>query len=196
MIPSSPVVVTPPAEEPVTLAEAKRHLRVDATDEDVLIGSLIQAAREWAENYCNRTFVTTVLRIGRDDFRLGLSDAIELPRGPVQSIGSVLYFDVDGVQRAWSSSGYTVVAGAAPSQLVLTTGGAWPITRSPGGGVQITYTAGYGNAAAVPASIKQAMLLLIGHWYAARENVALTGIPTELPFGAAALLGPHRIRYC
>ena len=76
---------TPPAVEPVTLSEAKAHLRVDATDDDAYIITLISAAREWCEQYLDRTLVLTQWTMRMEEFP---EEEIELPRPPVASSGT------------------------------------------------------------------------------------------------------------
>jgi uncharacterized phiE125 gp8 family phage protein len=77
--------LTPPAVEPVTLAEAKQHLRVDTDTDDGYISSLITAAREWCEAYCDETFIHAQYRMTLDSFPI----EIELPRPPMATSGTV-----------------------------------------------------------------------------------------------------------
>jgi hypothetical protein len=62
------VRVTEPAVNPVTLEEAKAHLRIDSDAEDDLISALITAATRWAEDYCDRTFCYTQWKMSVDSF--------------------------------------------------------------------------------------------------------------------------------
>ena len=173
------VLVAGPALEPVSLTEAKLHLRVDGNDENTLVTALIAAARQAAESYTRRAFVTQTWRYTCD--RLG--SAFTLPWQPVQSVDEVA---VDG----------TVIPEAS-YELDAATGRLRPLVPYVAmtlGGVAVEYTAGYGDTAAdVPAPLRQAMLLMIGHWYEHREAVITGPISTELPLTARALLAPYRV---
>jgi len=166
-----------PAAEPLLLADVKLHLRVEHNADDALITALIQAAREQAEDYTGRALITQTWALTDD----APTDPLLLPRWPALSIVSV-------TDDAVATSAYTSYLGDE-AQLVPTSG--W------GGTVIVTYTAGYGAAgSAVPAALKQWMLLQIGQWYENREGVAVVGaasVPQRLPF-VDALLSPYRIR--
>lgn len=186
-------VVTPPTEEPVSLAEAKAHLRVDGSDEDALIASLISAARSMCEDLAGRAFVTQTLCAYPDGFP-DCGGAIKVPRPMLQSITSVEYYDVDGALQTLATTVYEADAIAEPGEVVLLPGQTWPdVQAERRNAVRITYVAGYGNAAAVDARAKQAMLMLIAHWYENREATITGGMNTavsaEIQLGLNALLG-------
>lgn len=183
-------VVTPPAEEPLTLAEAKAHLRVDGSDQDPLIAALIGVAREHAEAITRRALVTQTLRLTLDCFA---GWDIELPRAPLRSVTSIQYVDTDGATQTLSSAIYRVDAAAEPGRITPAFGEVWPATRAVTGAVIITFVAGFGAAAAVPQTIKQAMLLAIGHWYEHAEEVITGTIVASTPMGFDALLWPNRV---
>jgi len=182
-------VVTPPAAEPVLLATAKAHLRVDGTDENDLITALIVAARQYVENYCGVALITQTLKLSLDSF----ADKIRLPRSPVTSITQIAYVDTTGATITVLLAANTLWRlGADSMQSVLTPyfGTAWPTTAAVPAAVQITYTAGYGAAGtAVPGAITQAMLLMIGHWYKNREAVSEEQF--KVPMAVDALLAPY-----
>lgn len=176
-----------PTEEPVSLAEAKAHLRVTSTDEDTLIGALIVAARQWCESWTGRQFVTATWRLSLDRFPCWM---VELPKPTLQSVSAIVYDAADGVATTLSGSTYRVDADSEPARITPAYGLIWPVTRWQTSAVRITYVAGYGAAAAVPLAIRQAMLLLVGHWYANREAVASGTVGTEIALTAQALLTP------
>ena len=165
-------VTVAPSVEPVTLAEAKLHLRVDGTDEDSLITALIVAARQAAEHETGRSLVTQTLRLTLDAFPA--DGGIELLRGPVQSITQVQYIDAAGATQTFTSSLYVLdnASEYAAHYLRLAFNAVWPATRDQANAVWVDYAAGYGNAAAVPQAIKQWVLLAIGDMYANRERSA------------------------
>ncbi len=176
---------TPPAVEPITLAEAKLHLRVDLDDDDDLITSLIVAARQVCEGRLRRALVTQVWDLTLCGFPE--CGPIRVPLPPLVSVGSVKYRDGAGVQQTLSGSVYVVAAGT-PGAIHLADGQSWPTTQEHPEAVTVRFTAGYGAAAAVPDCIKAAMKLLIGHWYENREAVNVGNITSEVPMAVTALL--------
>jgi uncharacterized phiE125 gp8 family phage protein len=171
-------LITAPAAEPVSLVEAKAHLRVDVTDDDTLITALIVAAREAAEHITGRSLMPATWELALD----GFVDAIDLPRPPLLSITSVKYVDTSGDQQTVANGAWMLDSYSEPGRLMPSYGECWPATRAQANAVLIRYTAGYANAAAVPQQIKNWMLLRIGMLYENRESV-VTGVTlTELPY--------------
>lgn len=179
------VQTSAPAAEPVTLAEAKLHLRVDGGDEDALIGSLVTAARQTCESASGRSFVTQTWKLTLDHFRGWL---IELPRPPLQSVTSIVYVDPAGVSQTLSASLYEVDVTSPTGTVAPIWSGYWPATQYKRQAVAITYVAGYGAASAVPEAIKAAIKLLVGHYYENREAVVTGMTASELPLGVGSLL--------
>lgn len=143
-----------PASEPVSLAEAKAALRLDGTADDSLVGGLITAARESAENYTGRAFVTQTWRMVLPSFPCGTDRRIYLPKPPVQSVTSVTYVDSDGVTQALSPASYTFVDDGHCPYIVEAYGETWPSARAQDDAVTVTFVAGY---SAVPEAIKTAI---------------------------------------
>jgi uncharacterized phiE125 gp8 family phage protein len=154
-------VITGPASEPITLTEAKTHLRVDGTDSDTIITSLIKQAREYAEDYQNKKYITQTLELVLDKFPD--DDYIEFVNTtPVQSITSVKYFDTDGTDYTFDSANYALDTDSFVNKLHLKYQKLWPTTiLQPYNGVRIRFICGYGEASAVPETFKQAMLIHI-----------------------------------
>jgi uncharacterized phiE125 gp8 family phage protein len=189
-------VVTEPQEEPVTLAEAKAHCRVLHSAEDDLLSALIVAARQHVEQVTWRALVTQVRQVTLDrwpsSWRDG-TDAIALPGGTVSEVGSVKYTGSNGAEVTLDPSGYHAALAGDRPLVYPAWGTVWPTTRDEREAVRVQYTTGYGAAADVPQGLKQAMLLLIGHWYANREASVVGTITAELPQAVGALLAPYRL---
>lgn len=193
-------VATQPAVEPVTLAEAKQHLRVDISDDDTYIGALITAARQWVEEYVDRALVSQQLTMRLDSFPY----EFELPRPPMASSGTltattITYtLDPGGSGTATlttttlSASTYRVDREDTPGRIRTVYGGTWPSHLSDPNAVAVTWWAGYGaEGSNVPAAIRHAMLMLIGHFY--ERRLAADSVPaTEVPFGVKALLDSQK----
>ena len=190
---------TQPAVEPVTLAEAKSHLRVDTSDDDAYIIGLIRAAREWVEQYLDRTLVHTQWVMRFDRFPPDSTADIELPRPPVATGGTatavtVAYTLEAGTTAAFSTNLFRVDRDATPGAVKTNYGETWPPHREDDNSVSVTWWAGYGSSGAdVPVAIRHAMLMLCSHWYETRGAATMTGAaPQDVPFGVKALLNTQR----
>lgn len=172
-------ITTPPASEPVTATEAKLHCRVDHSTEDDLFARLIEVARIQCEDISGRAFITRTLTAYLDNWPY--MTRFELPYPPLASITSVKYYDDQGgAAVTFDSANYQVDTNSEPGRFALKNTATWPsVDLREINGVEIIYTAGYGDADDVPARYKQAMLLMIGDMYENREgNVVQQGIST------------------
>lgn len=174
--------------EPITLAEAKMHLRVDHADEDAYISARITAVRQAAEHAMQRTLLQTTWQLVRDDFAPALR--LEYPR--IIAVQSLQYLDEAGALQTLDPADYTVDTISEPGYVVPAYGKAWPATRAEINAVRVTYTAGYGTAPeSVPAPIRQWLLLHLEHAYRNRGAVASAGLQ-PLPY-ADRLLDVGRV---
>jgi phage conserved hypothetical protein, phiE125 gp8 family len=186
------VLTTPPAAEPVSLPEAKAHLRVDAADDDSLITALITAAREYCEAFQNRAYVTQAWQLWLDAWPEG--SEIRIPRPPLQAVNGVKYYGADNTEYVLPPADYFVDTRSEPGRIVLAYGKSWPsVTLRPANAVCVEFVAGYGGADKMPQRVKQAMYLLIGHWYEHREAVLTGSISKEIEFAVNSLLWLDRV---
>lgn len=192
----TPIRMVAPAETPVTLAEAKAHLRVeqDDTHDDALIGALIDAATERLDGWSGilgRCMVTQTWRFDYPEFPgCGM---LRLPMGNVQSL-TVSYRDAAGDAQTLSSALYTVTADALGPVVALNDGEAWPGTATRPEAVFVTAVLGYGDAEDVPAPLKAAILLMVGDLYRFTETVT-AGSVAEVPMSMTVsnLIAPYRM---
>lgn len=179
-----------PTSEPVSLTEAKAHMRVDIGDDDTLISSLIKAAREYVEDASHRALMTQTWRLSLDQWPS--SDEILLPRPPLVSV-TITYTGSDNTVNTLGGSVYALDTDSEPARVKLVHGENWPsgtlATTSP---IKITYIAGYASAALVPQQFKQAILLLAAHWYENRETTLSGSIIRDIPFSVQALINLNR----
>ena len=179
--------LTSPAVEPVTVAEAKAHLRVDTSDDDTYIGTLITTAREWCEAYLDRTLINTQWRLRLQRFPTDSQYPITLPRPPVVSSGtatavSITYTHESGSTATLSTAQYRVQRFETPGRVTTVYGGTWPAGMEDNDAVQVTWWAGYGaTGSSVPAAIRNAILLYVHELYEKRGNA-------EPPDAARSLL--------
>ena len=200
-------LITPPAAEPVSLAEAKLHLRVDFDEDDALIQALISAARQAAEMLTQRQLVTARWRMVLDSFPgcglMGLpagqtftlpGHAILLTKSPVASVVEICYLHLAGVSQFMPSAHYTVDKACEPARITPVFGQIWPVALPQIGAVSVTFDAGYGSAADVPEGLKSWIKLRLGSLYAHREEVAsmARGRIDPLPF-VDGLLDPYKV---
>ena len=182
---------TAPAVEPVTLSEAKAHLRVDTADDDAYITGLIRAAREWVEQYLDRTLVHTQWVMRFDKFPADSTADIELPRPPVVASGTatavvVAYTLEDGTTASYGTSSFRVDRASTPGAVKTNYAQTWPPHRQDDNSVSVTWWAGYGASGSdVPQGVKNAMLLYINELYEKRGN-------GEPPAAAMALLDAYK----
>jgi uncharacterized phiE125 gp8 family phage protein len=177
---------TQPTFEPVTLGEAKAHLRVTHAEDDTYITHLITVARTHAERYLGgaipkQTWVWTL-------------DAwpvfpVDVPKPPLVSVVSFSYTDSAGITHDVSASDYTVDTENMPGRIYYEPPAAALADIK---GVRIEFEAGYKSADDIPADIRHAILLLVGHWYENREDVAPDRL-TIVPRCVDALLNPWRV---
>lgn len=155
-------------QSPVTLDEAKIHLRGVTTAEDRYVDALCLAATAFAEKFQNRTYVSRERVMVLDEF----PTVIRPPYPPLVSVTSIVYVDTDGDDQTLASANYRVDAVTEPGRITVAYGLSWPSIRSVTNAVTITYEAGYGTAAAVPDDVKAAIRLLVGHLFEHREAVS------------------------
>lgn len=178
-----------PASEPLSVDEVKEQIRLEISDDDIPILSMIIAARSHVEEYLQRALITQTWRLTLDDWYVW---EIRLPRPPLLAISSITYLDTGGTVQTLSSSIYRVSTDSQPGVVVPEWGEVWPPIRNQVDAIKITYTAGYGDASDVPQAIKHAMLMLIAHWYKNREAVS-PDAGQEVPLGVQNLLNPYRL---
>lgn len=171
-----------PTVEPVTLAEAKAHCRVDSTADDALIVGLITTARELVEDYIDRALVTQQLVMKFDKF----DSEVELPRPPMAAAGTatavtITYTIADGSTTTLPTTAYRVDRDAQPGRIRTIYNGSWPATLLDANAITVTWWAGYGSAADVPQRVKSAMLMTILELYEKRGD-------GQMPDGAKRLL--------
>jgi uncharacterized phiE125 gp8 family phage protein len=166
----------------VTTSEAKSHLRVDSADDDTLIGAQVAAATAWVEEYTGRQLVTATWLLTLDSFP-SAGEPIVLPRPPAATITSIVYTDSDETATTIDAANYTLDdSDDLRRHRILPVGGyLWPTNTRTYSGVAVTYTAGYGAAAAVPEIFKRAILLLVGDLYEQRETIVVGTSQSTIP---------------
>lgn len=187
-----PLILTAgPTVEPVALADAKAHLRIDGTAEDTLIASLVVTSRLHVEAAMGFALITQSWSCFLDTWPPG--PAVKLPMRPVQSIAAVRLYDENAVVTTLAPETYFLDGAGAPARLVRQGALVWPQPGRVANGIEVAFTAGYGDAAAdVPAPIRQAILLLVAHWYDNRSPLEIGALAKPAPDMVSELLAPYR----
>lgn len=193
----SDVIYTAPATEPLSLAEAKAHLRVTDTGEDGFILSCLKAAREQVEHDTRRGLITQTRQLYLDRFPSGCDEpshvigpeyAILIPRPPLVSISSITYIAADGTSTVLAADQYQVDIRNEPGRVKPAYGCSWPSTREVYNAVTVQYVCGW-SALTLPTTVKHLLRLWLGHFFENREPVVIGTIVNDLPFAMKALTG-------
>ena len=188
----APVRTIDPTAALVSLNDAKLHCRVDGNDEDALITNLVLSAVSYLDGYSGilgRALITQTWRVDYAAFE----DLMRLPVGNLISVLAVTYYDVNNAQQTLADTVYSSLSDTGGPFIGRKANQSWPATYTRPDAVRVTWTAGYGAAAAnVPMPIRQAVLLLVGHWYENRATVNVGNIVSAIPFTVDALLAPFR----
>lgn len=194
--------VTAPTVEPITLAQAKQHLRIAAADtsEDALITARIIAAREQVEHDTSRLVARATYDLGLD--ALPADGIIVPPVAPLSSVTSLTVYDVDDVGTVIDPAHFFVDADSVPPRVVLFADdeSEW----SPEAGVRdhrafvLRFVGGPDEASpgvpkASPAWAVQAIYLLLAHWHDNREAVVVGTIAAPLPVGYQHIIDTHAL---
>lgn len=183
-----------PDSEPITLAEAKAHLRVEADfeDDDAYITSLITVCRHYTEQMSGNIFKRQTWRLTLDAFPC----EIVLRRRPVTDVNSITYIDGDGATQTLDPALYQVDLSGFLARIRPAYGQSWPITRCQMGAVEVSFVAGADDTeAGIPEYWKQGVLLLLGHYYENREDAVIGVSVASLPRGYDALIGLDRVMH-
>jgi uncharacterized phiE125 gp8 family phage protein len=190
-------IITAATTEPITLAEARSHLRIEAFGsplahpDDAQITMMITSAREWCEQYTSMAFAVQTIEMAMDIF----PDEIELPLVPTNSITSVTYSDTANATQTLSNTTYLLDDYSKPNKLALTLNSKWPSTSEVTNNIKVRMVVG-NTSVTIPSPIKSAMLLLIGSLYENRqEDLQSSSRATfnSLPLGVYNLLQPYRL---
>lgn len=167
-------VITGPTEEPFSVDELQRHLRVTWDDENGMLDSYLTAVRASAEKILDLAFLAQTLEWAFDAFPVAECaewPAIELPRPPLQSVTSIAYVDPAGAPQVLSAGLYVVDTRSTPGRIVPAYGESWPAIREQPSGVVVRYIAGAATVADVPEDQRQMLRLAAATLYEFREGI-------------------------
>lgn len=184
-------VVVQPEAEPVTLAEAKAHLRLEEEVDDVMVERLIKVARMHVEKVCARGLVLQTVEVVGPRFPV---ERMKLPGGHLADSPNavVKYLDADGIEQTVDVGSYyaSSAENADKGPGFLYRSGTWPTVSTRADAVRVRYQVGWATPADVPGPIKHAVLLALSQMYEHRTPEITGTIATELSFSFKALLYP------
>lgn len=184
-------LITGPALEPVSLADVKAHLRVDGDDDDLLLQAAIVSARYHVETLTRRFLIEQTWRVYLDAWPR--KRIVRLPPAPLISVDAVTVYDANGDPQTVDPDDYEVDTAAVPGRVILAAAAPAPAARAVNG-IEIDVTVGYGPSSVdVPAALRQAVLMLVTHWYEHRGAVGHDLAVLVAPLGFEALVAPYRI---
>lgn len=184
------VLTSGPLVEPVTVSEAKAHLRIDASSEDVLLASLLLTSRLHIEAALGLALINQTWMLVLD--RWPADGTVEIPIAPLQAISVVRVRDAAGAATAIAPTSYLIDIASKPPRLV------WNAIAPPApgrfaNGIEIDVSVGFGaTAASVPAPLKHAILMLTAHWYEHRDPVEIGSPAARIPDAVSDLIQPFR----
>lgn len=189
------IVTVQPASEPVTLAQARTQLGMEAADtsKDTELNRWIAAAHRYVENALGYPIITQTRQTHLRGFPAS-NGAIWIGAGAELTVDSVTYYDSVGASTVLNSANYIVDTASLPAEVVPAVNYSWPATQTRPGAVVIEWTAGWADGDDVLAyapELIHAMLLLIGHWDLNREAVGT--VTREMEFAVSALLRNHQV---
>jgi len=181
-------LVTGPTTEPVSIGEAKDHCRITTAEEDGLLAGYILAARKYGEGYTRRAFMTQTW-----DYTIPcrFESQIDLPLPPLQSVTSVSYVDSNGSPQVLAANQYVVYTDGTAGYIKPAYNVTWPDVRHQDAAITVRFVAGWIEGQ-FPDDLRQALLLLTGHFYENREIVAIGTAVTDIPMSAETLLSGYR----
>lgn len=187
--PITPVLITGPTIEPVSLSEAKAWLRLDTIDEDGLVTALITAARLTVEAASRRLLMSQTWRLMMDYWPIGGTVKVQI--SPFKAILAARSYDIYGNSTAYDPTGFIVDKASEPARIMVANNIA-PVTGRPFAGIELDVQLGYGaNASDVPQPLRQAILLLVALWFENRGD-GIGGAGEPLPPAIKALITPYK----
>jgi len=180
--------LTEPATEPLSYSDVKAYLRLNDNSEEAFVTSLITVARQIVEGQIWRPLISQTWAMQFDYSEIG-TNIYNINKAPLLSVTDVKYYDEDDTLQTLAASQYEVDIYGSPARFRLIN---VPKLKDRMNALQLNFTCGYTNAAAVPSPIKQAMYLIIGHLYENRQDVVTGTQVHQIPDSSKYLLEPYR----
>jgi len=182
------ILLTAPAIEPLSVADAKAFLRVEHDDDDAIIAALISSARNHVEVLTRCGLITQTWRLILDEWPR--DGRIRLRLGPLRSVAAARIYDQANVATELDATCFIVDAATG---LIATPNGSLPAPGRSTAGIEIEVVIGFGTAADVPQTLLQAIRMIVAHWYENRGLVAIGQSVAMLPPSVNAMITSYRV---
>jgi uncharacterized phiE125 gp8 family phage protein len=182
----------------ISVADCKKHLQIEAIETyyDSDIEAYIRTAQEYVEEWTNLTLFQTTITAKWNRFPEAPVESLRLPAWPVSDVTSISYRNTEGTSINLSkTTDVQLSLQSVPSFVQPLPNSEWPETQIDRvDAVTIVFVAGYGTTSAtVPHRIRQAIKLLVGHWFKNREAVVTGTISKEIELAVHSLLNQIRV---
>ena len=172
-----------PATEPISLAEAKAHLRLTPSDDDAYITKLIKTARQSIEAQTGLGLISQGWSVFLDNWPE--QGVIELPLAPVLDIADIKVYGDDDTFAIIDPAHYYEDKVSRPARIILRGSRSWAAPGRVANGIEILLTIGFTS---VPEPLREAILQLVGHWHETRGDETVD----EKPLALSQLIQPYR----
>ena len=187
-------LVTAPVRQPINISECKDQMRIEHSDDDIIINRFIDTATRYVDvtGALGKAMITQTW----GEWIAPNPSVVYLSLGPVQSVSAIKYYDADNVLQTDTLSKYHVLGTSGRMLVSPKTGFNWPTTFQRDDAIKIEYVIGYGDAPTdVPETIRHALFMLVAHYYENREPELIGTISKTLPYGFEDLIGVERASY-
>ena len=184
-------LITAPEILPISVGFAKKHMRVEHSDDDALIARLINVAVNFVDvrGALGKAMITQTW----GEWLAPNLSVVYPSLGPVQGVSAIKYFNADNALQTATLSNFHVLGTPGWALVSPKTGYSWPTTLQRDDAIKIEYVIGYGDAVSdIPETVRYALLMLVSHYYENRENELIGTISKTLPFGFDDLIGAER----
>ena len=187
-------LVTAPVRQPINIFECKDQMRIEHSDDDIIINRFIDTATRFVDvtGALGKAMITQTW----GEWIAPNPSVVYLSLGPVQSVSAIKYYDTNNALQTDTLSNYHVLGTSGRMLVSPKTGFSWPITFQRDDAIKIEYVIGYGDAPTdVPETIRHALFMLVAHYYENREPELVGTISKTLPYGFEDLIGIERSSY-
>ena len=187
-------LVTAPVRQPINISECKDQMRIEHSDDDIIINRFIDTATRYVDvtGALGKAMITQTW----GEWIAPNPSVVYLSLGPVQSVSAIKYYDADNVLQTDTLSNYHVLGTSGRMLVSPKTGFNWPTTFNRDDAIKIEYVIGYGDAPTdVPETIRHALFMLVAHYYENREPELIGTASKTLPYGFEDLIGIERASY-
>ena len=184
--------IVKPSSFPVTLEEAKRHARIEHSEEDTLIQGMVEAATAYCEKIQKKLYGRQTWQVAFDHFPM--FPEIMLRKAPFHSLKKFYYLNGRSEEVLFvEGTDFMVDDTGLFAKIILLEDFRFPTDHASGNAFRVAFDCGNDDMSDVDQTVHQAILMLVSHWYDNRGTVVIGAVSNELEFSVNALLSPDRV---